>query len=185
MVALEEVIAGCRKGDPSMQNELYKMYSSRFYALCLRYSTDEAAAEDALIEGFMAVYQNIGSYSGAGSFEGWMQTIFIRRAIRVWRNSQGFDLETLSEETFAQATGADTDKEIDLRDALLDCMARMSDKQRALLNLIAVEGYSFVEVAEMMQIPVSTLKSQYYDIRDTMKRLLRKRLGKKYIDTLL
>ena len=72
MKKLEEVIEGCKRGDKLSQKELYDRYSSRYFVFCRRYAADDESAKDILIDGFLAVFQSVDTYSGTGSFEGWM-----------------------------------------------------------------------------------------------------------------
>ena len=87
---LERVIEGCKNGDAKMQRELYQRYSPRFYALCRRYSNDDEMANSALVDGFLTVFQSIGSYRGEGSFEGWMHKIFLRKIVHVYRKNNKY-----------------------------------------------------------------------------------------------
>lgn len=67
-----QMIAGCKEQKRDAQKMLYETYARKMYSICLRYSSDQDAAQDLLQDGFMKVFSNIGSYQERGSFEGWM-----------------------------------------------------------------------------------------------------------------
>lgn len=77
MCKLDNIIDKCKKGDPKAAEELYHMFASQMFAICIRYSRDRTEAEDNLQDGFLKVFESISQYSGRGSFEGWMKRIFI------------------------------------------------------------------------------------------------------------
>ena len=75
-----ELIAGCGRGDRSAQRILYERYSSVMYPVCVRYLGREDA-KDVLQDGFLTVFDKIGTYKGEGSFEGWMRKIFVNACL--------------------------------------------------------------------------------------------------------
>lgn len=183
MIDLDSIIKGCRNGDSAMQKALYDRYSARFYALSLRYSPDAYIAKEILTEGFLMVFNNVSKYDGRGSFEGWMQTIFVRMAIKIYRRDrrhQVFDEEEGVADNLS--VRPDMERQMDLREVLSYAMSRLSDDQRLIFNMIAVEEYTFIEASVMLDMPESTLKSKYYRIQQTMKDLVRGKLGKEVVN---
>lgn len=174
MSNLESIIKGCLDGDRGMQKELYERYSPRFYALCRRYAPDDAVAQEMLVEGFLLVFQRISTFRGSGSFEGWMYKVFLHQILRIYHRDRRHMAESFEDHhEQIHSKGSDFAAAIDVQDALLRALRRLDERQRVLFNLIAVEGYSFVEAAEMYDLPVSTLKSQYYKVRDQLQVELR------------
>src|SRR5690606_36516296 len=55
-----ELIAGCQRAESKAQKLLYERFASQMYGVCLRYLKAEMDAEEALLNGFMKIYQNIG-----------------------------------------------------------------------------------------------------------------------------
>ena len=165
-----------------MQKELYEMYSPRFYALCRRYTSDEESANEILADGFIAVFSEIGKYRSEGSFEGWMQTIFLRKAIKFFRDDHRRQ-QTFKELDSTEFDGeyADIAVQIDIRDAMVAALQRLPDEERVAFNLVAVEDYSLAEASEEIGIPISTVKSRYYRALQTVRVFLTKRLGEDFV----
>ena len=183
MFDLDRVIEGCRNGDSSMQRALYERYSARFYALCRRYSNNDEEARDILSEGFIAVFESIGDYRGEGSFEGWMHTIFLRKAAFSYCQRQRVpEVYSLRDVENGASVNDNTDFKIDVQEALVDVLRQLSDRERCVINMVAIEEYSLREAAKLMQQPYNTVRSQYQRARERMRRLLRQRLGRNYLE---
>ena len=68
-----------------MQEELYKRFSGKMYAVCLRYANNADDAQDLLQEGFIKVYRNLHRFRAEGSFEGWIRRVFVNSSIEHFR----------------------------------------------------------------------------------------------------
>ena len=82
---LKHIIAECASGKMRAQEKLYRMFASKMFAVCLRYSRDNSEAEDNLQEGFIKVYSSIKSFRHEGSFEGWMRRIMVNVSLEKFR----------------------------------------------------------------------------------------------------
>ncbi|TFH33959.1 MAG: sigma-70 family RNA polymerase sigma factor, partial [Bacteroidia bacterium] len=71
----KKIIKGCLAGNSRDQELLYRRYSAKLYGVSLQYSSSREEARDVLQEGFIKIFTNLHSYSGDGSFEGWMRRI--------------------------------------------------------------------------------------------------------------
>ena len=83
-----DLIRGCMESDRRMQEELYRRFSPRMYAVCLRYAGNAEEAEDILQEGFIKVFRKLDSFRNEGSFEGWRRRIFVNTAIEDFRRKK-------------------------------------------------------------------------------------------------
>jgi RNA polymerase sigma factor (sigma-70 family) len=154
-----DIIQGCIEGNPRMQEELYRRFSPKMFAVCLRYSGKAEDAQDILQEGFIKVYRNLDRFRGEGSFEGWIRRIFVNTAIEHYRRSVA--LYPVNESQAAQLE----DKEWSAFDKLsVKDLVRMiqvlSPGYRTVFNLYVVEGYTHREIGEMLGISEGTSKSQ-------------------------
>ena len=97
----KQLIEGCRNGERLAQKELYETYSRKMMGVCLRYVSDRETARDLLQDGFVKVFTSMDSYSGLGSFEGWMRKIFVNCALEYLRKSdvlrEAVDLDNTEE----------------------------------------------------------------------------------------
>lgn len=159
IVAETDLIKGCLEGNRRMQKQLYDQFSSKMYAVCLRYMGNSDDAQDVLQEGFIKVYKNLERFRGDGSFEGWVRRIFVNTAIEQIRKKKiDVSITEKEEETIEFKTISAVDK-INEKD-LLKIVQELSPGYRTVFNLYIVEGFGHKEIGEMMGISEGTSKSQ-------------------------
>ena len=81
-MSLDQLIESCKINDTKAQSELYKLFSSKLFAVCLKYSRNYAEAEDNLQDAFLTIFNKIGQYKNKGSFEGWAKRVVINYVLR-------------------------------------------------------------------------------------------------------
>lgn len=129
------------------------------YAVCLRYARTREDAADILQEGFLKVYSKLGQFQFQGSFEGWVRRVMVNTALRTYQK-QRYDLEHTGFEQLPESP-IDPDAVAMLSEGeLLNLVRQLPDGYRAVFNLVAIEGYSHAEAAELLGIQESTSRSQ-------------------------
>jgi len=91
-LSLEQLIYNCKKQDAKAQSQLYKLFSSKLFTICLKYSRNNAEAQDTLHDAFITVFNKIGQYKNKGSFEGWLKRVTITTALQKFRSKGVFDI---------------------------------------------------------------------------------------------
>lgn len=164
-VLIRECIAANRRA----QEQLYKMFSSKMYAVCLRYTGGNADdAQDLLQDGFLKVYKNLHTFRSEGSFEGWIRRVIVYTCIEHLRRKPKpvtSEIENLSIED-KELTGYDR---IAMRD-LVNMIGGLSAGYRTVVNLYLVEGYSHKEIGEILGINEGTSKSQLARAKQILQR---------------
>jgi len=176
MVSEEKLIEGCLLGDRVAQRQLYEQYSSSFFALCLRYLPTRAEAEDVLIMGFTAIFEKMDTFKNEGSFEGWMKRVIVNTAISTIRANRqhyfrGGESEEMLENAVIATSPNSTRSTIDTKD-ILNQIQQLSDGYRTVFNLYAIEGYSYEEIATIMDINIGTVRSQLAKARKILQKKL-------------
>lgn len=170
-----ELIAGCARGDRNAQRMLYERYASLMYPVCVRYMGREDA-KDLLQEGFLTVFDKIGTYKGEGSFEGWMRKIFVNASLMHLRKA---DVLRRTEEIDGPQERAEavTDygvlEHISSRE-ILDLIADLPAGLRNVFNLFVLDGYSHAEVAEALGITEASSRSQVSRARTILQEKVKK-----------
>lgn len=142
------------------------------FALCLRYANSREDAEDILQEGFVKVFRDLGQYSGAGNFEGWVRKVFVNTALQhLQRNRKNLVITELDAQDFPDEPPA-----YDVDEAPAKNMTRILQQLppgfRTVFNLHVLEGYSHPEIAEILGISVGTSKSQLLRAKACFKKML-------------
>lgn len=159
LLAESDIIQGCIKGDPRMQEELYRRFSSKMFGVCLRYSGKPEDAQDILQDGFVKVYRNLEKFRGEGSFEGWMRRIFVNTAIEHYRRSSTLYPVDESKAAHVEDKEWSAFEKLSVKD-LLALIQELSPGYRTVFNLYVVEGYTHREIGDMLGINEGTSKSQ-------------------------
>jgi len=154
-----DLITGCIEGDRRMQEELYRRFSPRMYAVCLRYAGSSEEAEDILQEGFIKIFKKLTSFRGEGSFEGWIRRIFVNTAIEHFRRKRYLQPVTEKEENTIEGNFLSVLDNLAERD-ILDLVKQLSPGYRTVFNMYVVEGYTHKEIGDMLGISEGTSKSQ-------------------------
>ena len=165
-----QLIEGCRKGDRHAQKALYETYSRKMMSVCLRYVSDWETARDLLQEGFVKVFTHIDSYTGNGSFEGWIRKIFVNSALEYLRHADVLRESTDLDQT-AEVAQTDSSPLSDISAAeLMQLVQSLPAGFRTIFNLFAIEGYSHKEISERLHITESTSRSQYTRAKQLLQR---------------
>ncbi len=154
-----DLIHGCMEGNRRMQEELYRRFSPRMYAVCLRYAGNAEEAEDILQEGFIKVFKKLGSFRGDGSFEGWIRRIFVNTAIEHFRRKRYLQPVTEKEESTLEGKSLSALDGLAEKD-ILALVQELSPGYRTVFNMYVVEGYTHKEIGDMLGISEGTSKSQ-------------------------
>lgn len=165
-MSLEQLIINCKKNDAQAQSQIYKLYSSVLFSLCLKYSNNYAEAQDNLQDAFVTIFEKIDQFSHKGSLEGWMKRITINTALQRYRKVGVFDL--VNEDQIEDVTVDINEDDISL-DFLLGIIQELSDRYRLVFNLYVLDGYSHKEIAEMLNITTGTSKSNLARARMVLK----------------
>lgn len=91
-MSLEQLIEECKKNNAQAQSQIYKLYASKLFSICLKYSRNYAEAEDNLQDAYVTIFKKIDQFKGKGSFEGWLKRITINTALQRYRSVGVYDI---------------------------------------------------------------------------------------------
>lgn len=143
-----------------MQEELYRRFSPKMYAVCYRYANNADDAQDLLQEGFIKVFRNLHRFRAEGSFEGWIRRVFVNTSIEHYRR-KSVKLNSVSEKEEATIEDSDISALENLAEKdVLRIIQELSPGYKTVFNLYVIEGYSHKEIGDMLSISEGTSKSQ-------------------------
>jgi RNA polymerase sigma-70 factor (ECF subfamily) len=166
----EKIIEGCLKNDRVAQKALYDQYKKKMYTLAYRITNNYDDASDVLQEGFIFVFENLGSFKRESQLGTWIHTIMARTALRKIRHRISF--EDISETR--ESEPVDWGFEIDIQ-SLEKAIAELPDGYRSIFTLYEIEGFKHKEIAEMMGISINTSKTQLFKAKQMLITKLRDR----------
>jgi RNA polymerase sigma factor (sigma-70 family) len=160
----EELLDAVASGDDGALAALYDRFGRIAYGLAYRILRDQALAEDAVQEGFLAVWRSAQGYQRERSKAAtWILTLVHRRAVDLVRREDRRRTETLdhAHEPAAQSV----EDEAGLRDrrvAVQAALQQLPHDQRQALELAYYGGYTQSELAERLGVPLGTIKSRMF-----------------------
>jgi RNA polymerase sigma factor (sigma-70 family) len=164
----EALVALVARGDESALAELYDRVGRIAYGLALRVLRDDRLAEDAVQEGFLAVWRTAAAFRAErAKASTWVLTLVHRRAVDLVRREERRRAEPLDEEAVAGAGDAaePTEEAAWLRferERVQAALKQLPDTQREAIELAYYGGFSQSELAERLGIPLGTIKSRMF-----------------------
>ena len=168
----EQIVKGCIEKNPIAQKHLYEKFVRKMMGVCLRYCDSSEEAEDVVQNGFISVFENIESYKGTGSLEGWIRKILVNTALTNIRKNKKFkqNIELDSVE-FMLPSSSHLNDSFAAQD-LLKIIQTLPVGFKTVFNLYAIEGYSHKEIGEMLNISEGTSKSQYSRAKAHLQKII-------------
>lgn len=177
-MSLDQLISKCQKRERKAQHQLYQLFGTKLYSVCLKYSRNKAEAEDNLQDSFLVIFKKIGQYKHKGSFEGWLKRIAVNTCLQKYRGQVVFEIipnKEIKDETITVATEEDN---LSLQ-YLLQLIQDLPDRYRLVFNLYVLDGYSHKEIANMLEISEGTSKSNLSRARLILKEKIEAESAKK------
>lgn len=170
---LSDLLRRSARGDQQAFAELYDATSSRVFGLAVRVVRDPAQAEEVTQEAYLEVWKTATRFDPErGSALSWLMTICHRKAVDRVRSAEA---STRRDTSYHQQNGTvDHDSTADAAQASMeakrvrDALQGLTDVQREAIELAYFGGYTHVEVAGLLGLPVGTAKTR---IRDGLIRL--------------
>lgn len=155
-------------------HELVTRYQRRLFAVCYRVLGSASDAEDAVQETFVKLARNAASFRGESQLSTWLYRV-ARNVCTDRIRYEARRPSTPVDDVAAVSDLADPDDELGARDTALavqGALAQLDERSRTLLLLIAVDGLSYAEAAEVSGLPVGTVKSRVSRARLRLGELL-------------
>jgi RNA polymerase sigma-70 factor (ECF subfamily) len=187
-----EAVARAQEGDQEAFRLLVERYQGRIHSLARRVLRDEERARDAVQDAFLKAYTNLGRFEGRSSFYTWLYRLAMNLCLDARRREHGDrfvatpepgDLERLAtlesrpaDEQHWRSHEEPPDEAVgrgELRAAVARAIAELPDAARETLVLREVDGLSYAEIAEALDIPKGTVMSRLHYARRRVQEVLR------------
>ena len=156
------------RGDADSFGRLVERWQSRVFGFILRYTGDREDARDLTQDTFAKAYQNLGRLSDPTSFPAWVYKIALNECRMRFRRSKRSKQVDLDEDR--EAAGAEVDertpetayRQTELQRVFESVFEELPGEQRAVIVMKECQGLKFREIAEILDVPLSTVKSRLY-----------------------
>jgi len=166
-----DLVKACLKNDKASQKRLFDTYAKQMLALCYRYVNDYDIAHDLMQEGFIKVFKNLETYRGESALKSWIRRIMVNCSlehIRREKNKKKVDLEVAEHIAYDAPVYQDF-LEMDL---VMSAITKLPSTMRTVLNLFAIEGYSYSDIAGQLGLEESSVRSNIHRARKQLVEIL-------------
>ena len=171
------LVKDCLKEKPAAQRQLYDLFAGPMLGICYRYTKSMMDAEDILQEGFVRVFKNLHQYKFEGELGGWIRKVMVTTAINYLKKNSKYQSELLFIDDHLHVVSNDHPEVKMGAKELAEMIRQLPPGYQTIFNLHAVEGYSHVEIGQLLGIQEGTSRSQYARARALLISWLEKRNG--------
>ena len=166
------LVEGCRQGDLSAFEELYRRQGPRMKSVAYNILGSTADAEDAVQEAFLRVYRARGAFKGTARLSTWIFRILVNACHDIGRQRRRRKDETDLPDEGQLAAYASPAADTPLRVTLEKAVARLRPRHRDVFVLFEVEGFLHREIAEILDMPEGTSKALLFEAKRDLQSAL-------------
>src|SRR5690349_22117706 len=165
------IVIAAQRGSNEAFSALVRLHQRRAYAVVRAIVLTHEDAEDAVQEGFLHAFRALDRFLPDQPFGAWLYRIMANAALDLVRRRKVRDADELPDTVpvlFRDPGEAD-----ELRRRLTEALTRLTDRQRSVIVLHDVEGFTHGEIGSMLGIPEGTARSDLHHARAALRRLLK------------
>jgi RNA polymerase sigma-70 factor (ECF subfamily) len=170
--AEDELIARSRGGDTRAFDLLVETYQDRVYDLAYRITGHHADAQDAAQDAFVKAYLALRAFRSDASFLTWLHRIAVNAALDAIRRRPPTKSDVADPAGASCDPLADRAERVETRERIHRAIAALPAEQRAVIVLRDVQGWSYEEIAAIVEIPVGTVRSRLARGREALRSAL-------------
>jgi RNA polymerase sigma-70 factor (ECF subfamily) len=165
----EELVAACLRGEEPAFDVLVGRWDRKIRGAIYRIVGSEEEARDLCQEAFIKAYRHLGSFKQEARFSSWLYQIALnlcRDRLRRRKLRATVSLDELDEGGHSMVEAGPSPFDVlegrDLRRRVAAAVAALPDEQREVIVLKEYQGLTFLEVATVLDVPISTVKTRLY-----------------------
>ncbi len=184
-----ELVEQCRRGESAAMERLIIKYQNRIYNVILKMCANADDARELTQDAFVKAIENLDKFEGKSGFYTWLFRIALNLTINFCKRNSQVGFKSLDSEADMQ----DSNTKVVLRDILHDqrqvepsqiaqnnelceiiakAMMKLDEEQRTVLILRDIEGMSYAEIAEILDVELGTVKSRLSRARSNLKEIV-------------
>ena len=160
-----------RAGDQTAFAGLVRLHQRRAYLVARAIVTVHEDAEDAVQDGFVRAWQAIERFDPSQGFSAWLNRIVANAALDITRRRKVRSTEELTDAL--RAPFRDPAQDAELKSRLAEALAQIPERARSVIVMHDIEGFTHVEIGEMLGIPGGTARSDLHHARQKLRELLK------------
>ena len=172
----EELVEACLAGEESAFDVLLGRWEKRIRGAIYRLVGSDEEARDLCQEAFLKAYKSLRSFKQEARFSSWLYQIALNLCRDRMRRRRGKTMVSLDEleeggaaMPVAGPTALDLLQERDTRRLVAQAIEALPDEQREVIILKEYQGLTFLEIAQVLDVPISTVKTRLYRGLDQLR----------------
>lgn len=159
------------EGQGDAASGLVDRYQKRLFNIALRMLGDVQDAEDVTQTVFLNAFLKLGTYDPRYKFFSWIYRMTVNESLNTLKRRK--PTVTLEDELEIRATGAAPDHAAEAQDRVGKALLTLKPDDRAVVVLRHFVSFSYQEIADVLEIPVRTVKSRLFTARERLRITLR------------
>jgi len=168
------LVRQCIDGQTSAYRVLYERYSKAMFNTALRIVNKTADAEDVLQDSFTDAFMQLSSFEHKSTFGAWLKQIVVFKSITLLKRQRISFVDIEKVEDLPEEKELDETDTWYTVDMIKQTMQQLPDGYRTVLSLYLFEGYDHEEIAEILGVAQSTVRTQYIRAKQKLLKLLKK-----------
>lgn len=169
-----QLVKDCLKHKREAQKVLYEEFAPSMLGVCYRYTKSLPDAEEVLQEGFVKIFSRLHQYKGEGELGAWIRKIMVNTALTYLKTNKKYRQDLSFDDMPLHAVSSENPDVIIQTKELAKLIRQLPTGYQTIFNLYAVEGFSHVEIAQLLGINEGTSRSQYARARSILIEWIKK-----------
>ncbi|MCP4645413.1 MAG: sigma-70 family RNA polymerase sigma factor [bacterium] len=169
------LVKRAKAGDNAAFSELVSRHERVVYNLSYRFMRDSSQAEDMAQEAFLKAYRLLKGFRGDCSFSTWIYRVTSSVCLtELNRRKRRAEVEFLP--SHAAKLSEEQPDTTDMPELIRGCVSKLPDRYATIVTLFYLQEASYEEIAEIMDIPMGTLKTWMHRARQQLRKVVEKEL---------
>lgn len=153
-----DLVKACLKNDKAAQKWLFDTYAKQMLGLCYRYVNDYDLAHDLMQDSFIKVFEKLETYRAESPLKSWIRKIMVNTCLGHIRKQKNLQLTNLDSAEHI-LTNENVFSDFLEFDMVMNAISKLPMNMRTVLNLFAIEGYSYTEIATELGLEESSVRA--------------------------
>jgi RNA polymerase sigma-70 factor, ECF subfamily len=168
------LVKRCLEGQGDAFGGLVDRYQKPLFNVALRMLNNVQDAEDATQTVFLNAFLRLRTYNPRHKFFSWIYRMIVNQSLNMLKRRKR--TVTLEHGLDIRASGAEPDRAMEIQDRVGQALMCLKPDDRAVVVLKHFVSFSYQEIADVLEVPVRTVKSRLYTARERLRSTLRERV---------
>jgi RNA polymerase sigma factor (sigma-70 family) len=167
----KDLIEKSKLGDRKMQYKLYSLYVDAMFNVSIRIVKVKEDAEDVIQDSFVDAFKHLETFKYQSTFGSWLKRIVVNKSINYLKIKRIPLVDIDAQDYWVSEPNEVEEKQLDIS-KIKAAINKLPNGYQTIINLYLIEGYDHKEIGDILEISVSTSKSQYHRAKKKLVELI-------------